>query len=267
MNPYVAKDIFGVKGLNVAWYGIIIGVGLFAGVALAVLRAKKRGLKADLIYDYTLWAMPAAVIGARAYYVIFEWDYYKNHLNKIAAIQEGGLAIYGAVIASILVALLFCWKNKISFFLFADLALPCLVLGQAIGRWANFVNQEAYGRLVTEEKLQFFPYAVYIDRASEWHQAAFFYESVWNLLLFFAILLISSREEQRVYTFSVYSIGYGIGRFLIEGLRSDSLYIGGDIRVSQLVSILFIFFGIVSGILIKAKHNQIVPYEGKYHVN
>lgn len=266
MNPYVVQDLFGIKGLNVAWYGIIIGVGLLAGVTVAVYRAKKRGFKADLVYDYTLWAMPAAVIGARLYYVIFKWDYYKEHLNKIPAIQEGGMAVYGAVIASVLVAILFCRKNKVSFWQFADLALPCLALGQSIGRWANFVNQEAYGCLVTEERLQFFPYAVYIERVFEWHQATFFYESIWTLLLFFTMLLISSKEELRCYVFSVYCIGYGIGRFLIEGLRSDSLYIGGVIRASQLVSVLLVFVGIVTVALVKAKCNQRVSYEGKYSV-
>ncbi|MBE5960172.1 MAG: prolipoprotein diacylglyceryl transferase [Lachnospiraceae bacterium] len=264
MNPYVVKDLFGIKGLNIAWYGVIIGVGLLAGVAVAVWRANKKGLKADLIYDYTLWAMPVAVIGARGYYVLFQWDYYKEHLSKIAMITEGGLAIYGAVIASILVAVLFCRRNKISFLLFANLTIPCLALGQAIGRWANFVNQEAYGRLITEERLQFFPYAVYIERASEWHQATFFYESIWCILLFFALLLLGSRDDTLKYTFSAYCIGYGIGRFLIEGLRTDSLYIGGTIRVSQLVSVLLIFLGTAVAVLIKAKHNQAVPYQGKY---
>ena len=264
MDRFAIKNLFGIEGFNIAWYGIIITVGMILGVILASYRAKKQGYKSELIEDFVLITLPVCIICARIYYVIFEWDHYAGDFMKMINIREGGLAIYGGVIGGIISALIFCKVKKFPFFKFADLAIPSLVLGQSIGRWGNFVNQEAYGNLVTNPNLQFFPYAVYIDDAASWHQATFFYESMWNLALFIILLVVLKRAKKSGYAIAIYFIGYGIGRTLIEGLRTDSLYILPGIRVSQALSMLLVLVGI--GILIYIKRNKKEEkiYEGKY---
>lgn len=256
MRPYAVENLFGFPGLNIAWYGVIIGLGILAGVMLAHHRAKKIGIKVDLLYDYLLIAVPIAIVGARLYYVVFQWDYYREHLGEIFAVWHGGLAIYGGVLCAILVALLFCRRKRISFLLFADVCIPGLLLGQAIGRWGNFANQEAFGNLVTEPALQFFPYAVYIERLNEWHQATFFYESAWNLLLLMTLLILSRRPRPKGWMLSGYLIGYGIGRFWIEGLRADSLYLLPGLRVSQFLSVILVGVGVILFISLAKYQNK-----------
>lgn len=245
MSKYAVENLFGIEGLNIAWYGIIIGVGLLLGVTLAGYRAKRYGLQYDTIYDFILLALPAAIFCARAYYVIFQWENYADNPIKIFAVWEGGLAIYGGVIGGLLTAVLFCRHRNIPLLRFLDLAVPSLTLGQAIGRWGNFINQEAFGNIVTAPGRQFFPYAVFIEELGEWHQATFFYESAWNLSLL-AIMLFASRKAYRIGNLlCLYLVGYGLGRFWIEGLRTDSLYILPGVRVSQFLSLLLIISGFV----------------------
>lgn len=163
MSRYAIKNLFGIEEWNIAWYGVIIGAGFLLGTVLAGHCAKRYGLKNDLIYDFILWALPISVICARTYYVIFQWEDYAGDPAKIFAIGEGGLAIYGGVLGGCLTAILFCRHRGIPLLRFLDLLVPSLVLGQAIGRWGNFVNQEAFGGVVTATEWQFFPYAVFIE--------------------------------------------------------------------------------------------------------
>ncbi|EQB88698.1 phosphatidylglycerol:prolipoprotein diacylglycerol transferase [Clostridium punense] len=264
MNRFLIEDLFGIEGFNIAWYGVIIGVGMVLGILLASYRAKKNGYKTDLIFDYFLIALPIAIICARMYYVAFEWEVYANNPINILAIREGGLAIYGGVIGGMLAALIFTKANKFPLLKLVDLVIPSLVLGQSIGRWGNFVNQEAYGELIANPKFQFFPYGVYIEAISEWHQATFFYESIWNLLLFILLIAIARKTKKDGIMVAIYFIFYGLGRFLIEGLRTDSLYLFGGIRVSQALSLLLIVTGIILFALIQKGKIQGNDYHGKY---
>jgi phosphatidylglycerol---prolipoprotein diacylglyceryl transferase len=264
MNRFAIENLFGIQGLNIAWYGIIIACGLLLGVLLASLRARRRGWSADVVLDFILLAVPLAVIGARLYYVAFEWEQYAGSLGKIFAINEGGLAIYGAVIGGFLAAFIFSKASKFPFLKLIELVIPSLILGQAIGRWGNFINQEAFGAMITNPKLQFFPLAVYIQSLGEWHQATFFYESFWNSILLVVTLLLGRKRVKDGTLMATYFIGYGIGRAVIEGLRTDSLYLFGSIRVSQVLSAALVLVGILLLILIKKGVIKTKPYTGKY---
>ena len=264
MNRFVLENLFGIEGLNIAWYGVIIACGMILGALLAMHRAKRRGFNPDMILDFLLLAVPLAIVGARLYYVVFEWESYAGDILKIFAVNQGGLAIYGGVIGGIIAAAVFCKVKKFPFFTLLDLAAPSLILGQAIGRWGNFINQEAFGNTITNPSFQFFPVAVYIEKLGEWHQATFFYESAWNLVLLCVVLLLSRKRVKDGVLISTYFIGYGVGRFWIEGLRTDSLYIAPGIRVSQILSLLLIAAGIVLLLLIRKGMLKASPYDGKY---
>lgn len=225
-----------------------MGVGL--GVWLCGTQEKRLGLPKDTAVDFALWAVPAAIIGARVYYVVFQWDMYKDDFARVFRIWEGGIAIYGAVIGGALAALVYAKVKKVPFGSLADMVAPALILGQAIGRWGNFVNQEAYGEAITNPALQFFPIAVYSDGA--WHMATFFYESVWNLLGFLVLWLNRNRMPRRGDLFLLYLCWYGAGRAVIEGLRTDSL-MWGPVRVSQALSALLV---IAAGTLLVLHHRQ-----------
>ncbi len=266
MNRFVVENLFGIQGFNIAWYGVIIASGLLLGILMGAVRARRHGWSADVVLDFILLAVPLAIVGARLYYVAFEWDQYADNLIKIFAINQGGLAIYGAVIGGFLAAFIFSGASKFPFLKLLDLVIPSLILGQAIGRWGNFVNQEAFGALITNPKLQFFPLAVYIQSLGEWHQATFFYESLWNAILLIVTLLIGRKKIKDGTLLAVYFIGYGTGRAIIEGLRTDSLYLLGSIRVSQALSSVLVVFGIAMLILIRKNVIKTKLYEGKYVV-
>ncbi|MEA4915845.1 MAG: prolipoprotein diacylglyceryl transferase [Christensenella sp.] len=266
MNRLAIANLFGIQGLNIAWYGIIIASGLLLGIWLGNARARKRGWSSDLLLDFILLAVPLAVIGARTYYVAFEWEYFAANPAKIIAINEGGLAIYGAVIGGFLAAFIFSRAAKFPFLKLLDLVIPSLILGQAIGRWGNFINQEAFGALVTNPQLQFFPLAVYIQSLGEWHQATFFYESFCNSILLVVTLLTARKGVKDGTLLATYFIGYGTIRAIIEGLRTDSLYLFGNIRVSQVLSAVLVLVGIAMLILIKKGVLKTKTYDGKYCV-
>ena len=252
---------FSVFGYPIYWYGILISLSVVLAVTMVYLRAKKQGIDTDSMLDYALLTVPFAIVCARIYYVVFEWEHYASNPISALYIWEGGIAIYGAVIGGVIATIIFAKWKKFSFWTLADLVAPGLVLGQAIGRWGNFFNQEAYGQLITDEAMQFFPYAVYIERYGEWHQATFFYESM-ACLVIFAFLLIYRAKAKKAPAgnlFLWYWVLYGIERFFVEGLRTDSLYIfkGGlpignliffpaGLRVSQVVSLVMVIaFGII----------------------
>ena len=158
---------------------MLIALGVLLGVLLSIKREERLGLAKDTTIDLALVGVPAALVGARLYYVIFSWDMYKDDLWKIFSVREGGMAIYGGVLAGVFAGWIFSRVRKTPFLSLADLAAPSLALGQAIGRWGNFVNQEAYGYTVTNPALCHFPIAVFIEADGQWHLATFFYESVW----------------------------------------------------------------------------------------
>lgn len=237
----ISRNALTLFGFDLYWYGLLIALGVLGGVLLAHAREERLGLKRDTALDLALVCIPAAVICARAYYVIFSWDYYSLHPEDILNVRHGGMAIYGGVIGGVLAGYIYCRIRKLRFAACLDLAAPALALGQAVGRWGNFLNQEAYGRAVTDPRLQFFPLAVYIE-GSGWHCATFFYESLWCALIV-AFILIAERKSffrRRGDTFGAYLFLYALERTLVEGLRMDSLYLG-PLRVSQALSLAALF--------------------------
>mgnify|MGYP003802406817 CR=1 FL=1 len=229
----VALEIFGIK---IAWYGIIISLGILLGIYVATIRARQEGLYDDVILDLGLIAVPLAVIGARLYYVIFKWDYYGKNPGQILNIRGGGLAIHGAIIVGVLTGYIFCKYKGIRFFQIADICAPSIILGQAIGRWGNYFNQEAYGRPTN------LPWAIEIKGTLV--HPTFLYESLWNFAVFIFLLWYTRRRKYEGQIFLLYLILYSIGRFFIEGLRTDSLMLG-PLRVAQLVSIAAIIFSLI----------------------
>lgn len=264
MDRFFIHNLFGIEGFNIAWYGVIIGIGMIIATSIASYRAVKAGYKSDLIIDFVLFAIPIGIICARLYYVAFEWEYYAQDLSKILAIREGGLAIYGGVIGGITTAVVFAKINKFPLLRLLDFVMPSLALGQAIGRWGNFANQEAFGNLITDPKLQFFPYGVYIDYLEEWHQATFFYESMANITLFILMMILVRKVKKDGWMLATYFMGYGCIRFFVEGLRADSLYLVPGIRVSQMLSAILILFGLGLAWAIRSGRFSEKTYTGKY---
>ena len=268
MDPYFVRDLFGIQGLDIRWYAVIICVGICAGLGTLFSLGQKGGYTTGKPIGLLLVCIPLAIICARLYYVAFEWDSYKDDLWSVFAIWEGGIAIYGAVIGSVIGGFLFSKYSKISFGDILDIGGPGLIIGQAIGRWGNFVNQEAFGNLITNEALQWFPYGVYIDKLGEWHQATFFYESMWNLIVFVVLLWYFKRAKHKGNVFVMYLVLYGVGRAFIEGLRTDSLWLIKDVvRVSQALSLLLVVAGIIYLLYMHKKEPQAyAAYEGKYSI-
>src|SRR5699024_5460590 len=225
------------------WYGVIIAAGAMLGIYLAMKESECLGWKQDVIIDFVVFAIPIAIISARIFYVIFEWENYINGpFWKVFAIWEGGIAIHGAVLGGVLTAIIFTRIRDISFWKLADIIAPSLKLGQAIGRWGNFMNQEAHGGAVSEEVytnfLQYLPDFIMNQMTINgvMYHPTFLYESFWNILVFAFLLYLRKLNPRRGVIFLNYFIFYSVGRFFIEGLRTDSLYIG-DLRTAQLVSV------------------------------
>ena len=233
----ISRSGIAVLGLQIHWYGILIALGVLGAVLLACAREERLGLKKDTSLNLALLFVPVGILCARLYYVFFSWEYFAAHPAEILNLRSGGLAVYGGVIGGALAALAYARVKKVPIGSIADLVAPGLAFGQAIGRWGNFFNQEAYGAAVANPALQFFPVSVYID-GSGWHYAAFFYESVWCALVCILLLLAERKEwfKKRGDMFLTYLFLYGLERSMVEGLRTDSLYLG-PIRVSQLLSL------------------------------
>lgn len=225
MNPIA----FQVGPFEVHWYGILIGIGVLVAFILAMREGHRQGFDPDLFYDLIIWGVPAGIIGARLYYVIFEWSVFAVEPIRILYVWEGGLAIHGALIGGVIAGFFVTRHYKVNFWSIADIAGPSFAIAQAIGRWGNFVNQEAYGY---ETNL---PWAMYIDGA--YRHPAFLYESLWNIMVFGVLLWL--RRQKFVKTGEVF-IGYlalySVGRFIVEGVRTDSLMLG-SFRVAQLISV------------------------------
>lgn len=236
--------------LTVRWYGFLIASAVLIGVTLSQYLAKKRNVNPELLGDVAIWLLVGALPMARLYYVLFEWRNYAAHPEEIIAIWHGGIAIHGAVLGGLLAGLIFARLNRVSFWQLTDLIAPSLILGQAIGRWGNFFNSEAFGRPTN------LPWKLYIppvQRPPGYEQFAYFhptflYESLWNLGVFALLMGLFfwgvRNQRLRIGTlFMVYLIAYSAGRFWIEGLRMDSLMIG-PLRIAQIVSLVSIALGV-----------------------
>ncbi|MCF8001590.1 MAG: prolipoprotein diacylglyceryl transferase [Halanaerobiales bacterium] len=232
---------------TVHWYGIIIALAIILGFSLVMYLSKKTNISSEFFLDFFIIGIPIGIIGARVYFVLFNFSYYLNNPLQIIAIWKGGLAIHGAIIGGLIVLIVLTKRRKISLWTVTDLLAPALILGQAIGRWGNFINQEAYGSIVSEEFINYFPEFIknqmYIEGA--YRHPTFLYESVWNLLIFILLIWLINKEFKKDGdVFFTYLIGYSIGRFFIEDLRTDSLMFL-NIQVAQLISGLLIIFAIV----------------------
>ncbi|MFC4023830.1 prolipoprotein diacylglyceryl transferase [Oceanobacillus longus] len=260
--------------LTIYWYGLIIAFGALLGVYLATKEADRLGLKKDLIIDFIVFAVPIAIICARIYYVVFEWERYADGpWWSMFAIWEGGIAIHGAVLGGVLTAIVFSKVRDVPFWQLADIVAPSLILAQAIGRWGNFMNQEAHGGPISQSTYEsfhqylpdFIMNQMTID--SVMYHPTFLYESVWNILVFTLLLLMRKYNPLRGEIFLSYAIFYSIGRFFIEGLRTDSLYVFGEIRTAQLISILMIVVSIILIIYrrrtVTVRYNDVPIHEKK----
>lgn len=251
------RNSISVFGFRIAYYGIIIGLGMLAGIWVAQSDAKRRGQDPELYLDFALYGIIFSIIGARIYYVIFEWDFYKNNLPEIFNLRAGGLAIYGGVIAAVLTMITYTRIKKLSFFSMADSGVLGLVTGQIIGRWGNFFNCEAFGgytdslfamrikrslvsdSMINEDVLKH----LIVENGVEFIQVhpTFLYESLWNLGLLVFMLWYRKRKKFDGEMLWIYLAGYGAGRFWIEGLRTDQLIMfGTGIPVSQALSLVLI---------------------------
>lgn len=268
------KDVpksFHLFGIEIALYGLIIGLGTVCGFLLALHLAQKSGVKKDLVWDYIIWGIIVGVIGARLYYVIFSWDYYKDDLLSIFNIRQGGLAIYGGVIGAIGAMIVFCKLKKTSFTALLDVAVPGLILGQIIGRWGNFFNREVFGSysdgLLSMQIPVNCPYVRSRDITQQlWDQMyahdvnyisvhpTFLYEGLLNLAVLLIMLIYRKHKKFSGEIALIYLGGYGIVRFFVEGIRTDQLkFAGTEIAVSQMLGILLFVLALAADIVIRVR--------------
>lgn len=246
---------FQFGGITVRWYGILIAGALMLDMVIAWRRCRRTGISPDDVTDFFLALIPGVVVGARLWYVIFEWNYYRGNPSEIVAIWHGGLAIHGGILAGVLVGVIFCRVKKIVFRDLADTVIPALPLGQAIGRWGNFFNQEAHGTVTH------LPWAITVDdpvMGLVKVHPTFLYESIWDVFVFLFLIFIFERRLQRNRgeLLFVYLIGYSVGRFFIEGLRTDSLMLFG-LRTAQLTSLALIVVGAVGLIWLRRRDDDL----------
>lgn len=234
--------------ISIYWYGLIVALGLAAGVAVAVWLGQKKGIASDDIFDLAFWLAVAGIVGARLYDVFFiDWDYYRAAPGDIIKIWQGGIAIHGAIIAATLVLWFWTKRKRFSFWRWADLLVAPLALGQAIGRWGNYFNQELFG---WPTKL---PWGIPIDEAKrpaefineKYFQPAFLYESILNLLLFCLLIVLARRSRRPGLIALIYFIGYGVIRFFMEFIRIDATPAWGGLRLPQWASVVLIFLAVV----------------------
>lgn len=238
-SAQLGRMAFGI----VPWYSLIIVTAIALGIFLCGREEKRLGLPKDTAIDSALWAIPFGIIGARLYYVAFAWEQFSVNPIRILYVWEGGVAIYGALLGGLLGVWLNARRKKISLPALLDMIAPSVILAQAMGRWGNYFNMEAYGEAVINPAWQVFPFAVLIPGAegATWHLATFFYESVWDLVSFLLLMAFRKRMARRGDVFLWYVLLYGAGRAVVEGLRLDSLmWLNGSIRVSQWLSLLAI---------------------------
>lgn len=242
LNPIA----FSIGDIHVRWYGIIIACGILLATFMSIREGQRRQIMSDDFIDLLLWGVPIGFIGARIYYVIFEWSYFSQHPDEIIAIWNGGIAIYGGLIAGAIVLLVFCYRRFLPPFLVLDIVAPGVMAAQVLGRWGNFMNQEAHGAKCSLQYLQnlhlpqFIIDQMYIN--GSYYKPTFLYESFFNLVGL--IIILSLRHKKHLFkqgeVFMLYLAWYSVVRFFVEGMRTDSLYIFGVIRVSQALSLLLL---------------------------
>lgn len=253
---------FSIGGFSIAFYGVIIGIGMVCGILVAQSDARRRGQDPEMYLDFAIYGMLFAILGARIYYVVFQWEYYKEHITEIINLRKGGLAIYGGIIAAVITLYVFAKKRKVSFFSMGDSAVLGLVTGQIIGRWGNFFNCEAFGgytdslfamrirRSIVSESMisQELIDNLIVENGIEYIQVhpTFLYESLWNIGVLLFMLWYRKRKKFDGEMILIYFAGYGLGRTWIEGLRTDSLMIPGTgLAVSQVLSIVVTVISVV----------------------
>ena len=253
LNPPASFTVFGFR---IYFYGVLIALGFMLAMLYCARRAPRFGIRPDDFYDMLLWLIPLVIVGARLYYVLFRLDYYLAHPAEIIAIRDGGLAIYGGVIVGFLVLWLFGRKKEISLPALLDLSVSGLLIGQIIGRWGNFMNREAFG---AETEIFCRMGLTPPGGATVYVHPTFLYESLWNFACL-VFLFFFERSDRRKYDGQcglIYFFWYGLGRAWIEGLRTDSLYIGNtNLRVSQLLSIVLCLGALVLLILLGRKRHD-----------
>lgn len=271
---------FSIFGFRIAFYGVIIGIGILCGILMAAYIAKKEGLNPDLIWDFAIYAIIFSIIGARIYYVVFDWDIYKDNLLSIFNLRNGGLAIYGAVIAAFATLWVYCRVKKQSFLQIADICVPGLVLGQIIGRWGNFMNREVFGEYTDNLLAMRLPIDAVrsgdisesitrnIVEGTNYIQVhpTFLYEGLWNLALLLFMLWYRQHKKFRGEMWLLYLGGYGLGRAWIEGIRTDTLFIPHTtIAVSQVLAVVLFVTAAAADIAIrvwmKKRENARSPQE------
>lgn len=267
--PHLPKGIT-IGGFTIAFYGMIIAAGMLSGLWLACHQAQRTGQKKEVYTDFAIYAIIFSLIGARLYYVVFSWENYKDDLLQIFNTRGGGMAIYGAVIAAVLTAIIYCKVKKYNFFLLADTAVGGLVLGQIIGRYGNFFNREAFGEYTNS----LFAMRLRVDQVNPANitelmrshmttidgvqyiqvHPTFLYESLWNILVLVLILVFTTKKKFNGEIFLLYLVGYALGRVWVEGLRTDQLQIGSTgIAVSQVLSGAIVIVGVVVWICVRRK--------------
>ncbi len=251
---------FTVFGVSITLYGCIIGFGVLCALCLMSAVAKKNGENPDLYWDFTLYALIFAIIGCRIYYVIFAWDFYKDNLLSIFNIRQGGLAIYGGIIAGVITLFVYSKIKKVNPFHLADIGFMGVITGQMIGRWGNFTNREVFGEYTDSLFAMRLPIAAvrsrditenilaHVEEGANYIQVhpTFLYESAWNGLVLLAMVLYYRHRKFDGEVALLYAFGYGLGRFVIEGIRTDTLFIPGtSLPVSQALSAALVLFALV----------------------
>lgn len=269
-NVGKSVDIF---GFSIAYYGIIIAIGMLLGILLIMYRGKKAGIDEDAGLDVCIYSLVFGIIGARLYYVAFQWDLYKDNLLQIFNLREGGLAIYGGVLAGMVACIVVCKCKKLSFFQVADIVMPGVMVGQIMGRWGNFFNREVFGGYtnnifamelplnavrsmddITQEMIshgRMVGDVMYVQV-----HPTFLYESLWNLVLLIFLLWYTKRKKFDGELFFDYLFFYGLGRFWIEGVRTDQLKLWGTgIPVSQVVAVVMMIVSVIAYVIMRKKKN------------
>ncbi|MBQ6841422.1 MAG: prolipoprotein diacylglyceryl transferase [Bacilli bacterium] len=267
MNPY----IFEIGNFSLRWYTALILVGVLLGIGLVMKEGKRFGINKDFLFNMAFWAIIFGIIGARIYYVIFNYSLYKGDLMAMFKIWEGGLAIHGGILAGALTVFLYCKKYNVSFVRVTDLCVPALLLAQGIGRWGNFFNGEAHGPATSLAHLQSLHLPEFIIEGMNisgiYYEPTFLYESIACLIGFIVIIIIRRFKYVKIGTLtSIYLMYYSVIRFFIESLRTDSLMLGG-FKVAQIVSVVLFLVGLISTMIISRKGRFEDLYNAQYDSN
>ncbi|MED1603122.1 prolipoprotein diacylglyceryl transferase [Alkalihalophilus marmarensis] len=245
----LSRIFLDIGPFTIYWYGVIIGLGVFLGYILASRESVRLGMPKETFADLLLFAIPISIISARIYYVTFRWEQFADDPIRVFYIWEGGIAIHGALIGGVLTAYVFTRRHNLSFWQLVDVAAPSILLGQAIGRWGNFMNQEVYGGPVTREFLEglmlpeFIINQMYIN--GTYYHPTFLYESIWNLLGVALLLYLRRVNLKQGEIFFTYVIWYSVGRFFIEAIRLDYLLIFGVLKTAQVISIVLVLGAVI----------------------